>query len=94
MEKLGGEDGVGSELEAALGFYLELLSLGAGQGVPLGAHHSSNQGMLEEPLVQIHPSLGQFVFSGRAGWCTHSDRGSFGTGLDVGWVLSCQSGGV
>ena len=57
---------VGSEVEAALvpwGFACpRSLFLGGGQGLPLAACCSSRQGVLEEPLVQIHPSLGQFAF--------------------------------
>lgn len=71
MEKLGGEDGccfdgVGSVVEPALvswGFAcLGSLCLGRGEGLPLAPHCSSRQGVLEEPLVQIHPNLGPFAF--------------------------------
>lgn len=82
-------------LRAGAGLYLGYLSLGAGQGVPLTPHQSSDQGVLEEPLVQTHPTLGQFVFPSRAGWCTQGGWGSVGTGLGVGWVLSlegCEGG--
>lgn len=98
MEKLGGEErvllaGVCSELE--LGFTSGSFPRVLGKVVPLTPHQNSDQGVLEEPLVQTHPTLGQFVFPSRAGWCSQGGRGSFGTGLGVGWVLSlegCEGG--
>lgn len=89
--------GVGSELEAALaplGFYLRFLSLGAERGVSLTPQHSSDQGVLEEPLVRIHRSVGAVCVLQQSRLVRSERTGQFWHGLGVGRALSCRSGGV
>lgn len=102
MEKSGGEDGcysdgVSSVVEDALvlqGFAcLGSLSLGGGHGLPLTPGLGSRQWVLEEPSVQIQPSLGQFasqqsrlVHAERMGQVLHgAGRGAsvFAAGLEA-----------
>lgn len=95
MEKLGGEDGcyfdgVSSVVEAALvlwGFTcMGSLSLGGGQRLPLAPPPSTaaaGRGCWRIPWCESIPIWGALL-SGRAGWCTQSEWGNFGMGLDAG----------